>query len=233
MQQEEPHILEKRFRVSKRLPKHPSIDDNRRDSNHFHSAVIVSLLIMISTTFAFQKQEIEPAVFSEVETRIEIQDIPETEQVKTPPPPEAPAVPIESEDEELLDDITIDETDIDFMEFEELPPPPNVEESDEDEVPPFLPIQNQPKLIGGLAKIYEILKYPEMAIQAGIEGTVAIQLLITKEGVPTEFTILKSLHKVCDEAAVTALKQMRYKPATQREQPVPYRIVQTINFKLK
>ncbi len=229
---EDKHILENYFRIGRRAPKNPKIDDRKREPLFLQAAVSVTLVIAILFAFGFQKFESE-AVFTETtEVVLKVENIPETEQIKAPPPPAAPAVPIESEDEELLDDITIDETEIDFMAFEELPPPPNIEEVDAEEIPPFLPIENQPKLIGGLDELYKKLVYPEIAIKAGIEGTVVFRILISREGIPTEFEVVKSLHTLCDNAAMDALKTMRFIPAKQRDKPVPYRIMQPIRFKI-
>ncbi|MCP4725146.1 MAG: energy transducer TonB [bacterium] len=226
------HILENNFRIGKRAPKNPKIDDRKSDSLFLQVSVSLTLAITIIFAFGFQKFENDVIIKESTEVVLQIENIPETEQVKVPPPPAAPAVPVESENEELLDDITIDETDIDFMTFDELPPPPSIEEISAEEIPPFLPIENQPKLIGGLEELYKNLVYPELAVKAGIEGTVVFRILINKEGIPSEFEVVKSLHNLCDNAALVALKTMRFSPATQRDKPVPYRIMQPIRFKI-
>ncbi len=214
------------------MKKHPRVSLKFSSKKVLELCLVLSLAIHMLLFFAFKKFEAEAVFFSDVETTIEVQDIPETEQVKRPPPPSAPAVPIESEDEELLDDITIEETDIDFTTFEELPEPPQpiVEE---EEIPPFLPIENQPKMIGGEAALMKVLVYPEIALRAEIEGVVTIQYLVGKDGVPRDFIIAKSLNKACDDAAIAALQQMRFVPATQRDKPVAYRMSRPIRFLIK
>ncbi len=102
-----------------------------------------------------------------------------------------------------------------------------------EEIPPFLPLENQPKMIGGDAAILRHLKYPEVALKAQIEGQVVIQFVVSKEGVATQFKVIKSLNKACDEAAIEALNKVRFTPAKQREKPVPYRISYPIRFVLK
>ncbi len=215
------------------MKKNPKISLKFKSKKVLELCVALSILIHTVVFLAFKKFEPEVVVLSKQEMSMEVQDIPETEQSKKPPPPSTPSVPVESEDEELLDDITIEDTmDIDFTTFEEVaaPKPPTVEE---EEIPPFLPLEDQPKIIGGDAAILKHLKYPEIALKAQIEGQVVIQFVVSKEGVPGQFNIIKTLNKACDEAAIEALKKVRFTPAKQRDKPVPYRMSYPIRFVLK
>jgi len=197
------------------------------------ACLVFALIIHVAIFYAFKKFEAEEVFVEGVETILEIENIPETEQVKKPPPPSAPSVPVESEDEELLDDITIEETEFEtFFDFDEPPPPPP--KIEEEEIPPFLPFEDQPKIIGGMAALQKLVKYPEIAKKAGIEGLVLIQVLVDKEGVPVEFNVIKSLgNNGCDEAAIDAIKQVRFIPAKQRDRTVPFRMNIPIRFQLK
>ena len=167
----------------------------------------------------------------ELDQILEIEDIPETEQLKKPPPPAAPSVPIESEDEDLMEDITIEDTEIlDFSNFDVPPPPPPIEE---EEIPDFLPLENQPKPIGGIGAIQKLIKYPEIAIKAGIQGQVVIHVLVNEEGIPVETRVLKSLgNSGCDEAAIDAILKTRFTPASQRNRPVKFWMSIPIKFQL-
>jgi protein TonB len=140
-------------------------------------------------------------------------------------------VPIASEDEDIMDDVTIEDTD--FFEFDDdmAPPPPPPPE--EEEIPPFLPLEDQPKIIGGLDALYKHLKYPEIARKAGIEGTVIISALIGKTGQVEQIRVDKSLgNNGCDEAAINAVKQVKFTPAKQRGRPVKFWYSFPIKFKL-
>ena len=136
--------------------------------------MVLSLLMHIGLFLSFKNFEGDDIVIDDVKRVIEVEDIPETEQIKRPPPPAAPALPVESEDEELLDDITIDETDlVNFTQFTAPPPPaPAAEE----EIPDFLPLEDQPQIIGGLAAIQKRVVYPSLAKKAGVEGLVQIKV---------------------------------------------------------
>lgn len=58
--------------------------------------------------------------------------------------------------------------------------------------------------------------YPEECREAGVEGTVVLELLISKkEGIPKVIRILRGLDELCeglDAAAVKAVEQWRFKP---------------------
>ena len=63
--------------------------------------------------------------------------------------------------------------------------------------------------------------YPEIAQEAGIEGTVYVQFFINEKGIVTEAWIQKGLPNTgLDEAALAAVKRSKWKPAQQRDKKV-------------
>ncbi|MFC1725438.1 TonB family protein [candidate division KSB1 bacterium] len=103
-----------------------------------------------------------------------------------------------------------------------------------DGIPVFLPLQDQPKLVGGMKSIYKILVYPEIAQKSKSEGAVTVRVLVGTDGNPQMATVAKSSGNLSlDEAAVKACWEgARYKPARQRGKPVKFWITHRINFKL-
>lgn len=58
--------------------------------------------------------------------------------------------------------------------------------------------------------------------------------LIDKNGIVQETKVFKTLgNNGCDEAAIKAINSVKWKPAYQRDKPVPAWISIPINFKLK
>jgi len=155
---------------------------------------------------------------------IEQIDIPQTQQIERPPPPARPSIPIESEDEDLADDLTIEETDLsDFEAWDAPPPPPSGPQVK------FIPYDDPPVPLTPIKP-----KYPEIAQEAGIEGTVFIQAFIDKKGRVIETTIIKGIPNTgLDEAAIEAIRKTRFRPAKQRERAVGVWISIPVNFKLK
>ena len=155
---------------------------------------------------------------------IEQIDIPQTQQIERPPPPARPSIPIESEDEDLADDLTIEETDLSAFEAWDAPPPPPSGPQVK-----FIPYDDPPVPLTPIKP-----KYPEIAQEAGIEGTVFIQAFIDKKGRVIETTIIKGIPNTgLDEAAIEAIRKTRFRPAKQRERAVGVWISIPVNFKLK
>ena len=57
------------------------------------------------------------------------------------------------------------------------------------------------------------IPYPEEARRAGIEGTVTLSITIDNEGKAVAAKVLKGAGYGLDEAALTAIKRFRFKPA--------------------
>jgi len=182
----------------------------------------VSLLIF---TFLIYPRYLGILDLEDVELQeILIENIPQTQQIERPPPPARPSVPVESEDEDIADDLTIEETDLDNFEAWDAPPPPP-----EGPRVKFIPYDDPPQPLSEIRPVY-----PEIAQEAGIEGTVVVQVFIDKKGRVQDTVILKGIPNTgLDEAAISAIRKTRFRPARQRERPVGVWISIPVNFKLK
>jgi TonB family protein len=107
------------------------------------------------------------------------------------------------------------------------PPPPD------DTGYVFVPYDTPPEPVGGFKAIQENLVYPELAVKAGIEGRVTVNTQIDKNGRVTQTKVIQSLGpNGCDEAAVAAIRAVKWQPAMNRDQPVKVWISVPIDFKL-
>lgn len=164
---------------------------------------------------------------SAIDQVVETFDIPPTQQFITPPPPSRPTIPVESLDEDLAEDITIDPTDLDDFDWEAPPPPPSARSIK------FVPYEVAPVPIGGFSAILKHLEYPRIAHEAGIEGRVVVQAHIDKKGRVIETIILVGVPGTgMNEAAEKAIKLTRFSPAMQRDKPVAVWLSIPIGFKL-
>jgi protein TonB len=171
-------------------------------------------------------QRFENNIQIETESQIIIEniEIPETQQFDTPPPPARPSVPVESEDEDLADDLTIEETDLDNFDAWDAPPPPPSGPQVK-----FIPYDDPPRPLFPIKPVY-----PDIAQEAGIEGQVLVQCFIDEKGRVKETIILKGIPNTgLNEAAEEALRKTRFRPAKQRERAVGVWITIPINFKLQ
>ena len=89
-----------------------------------------------------------------------------------------------------------------------------------------------PEPIGGLNAIQKKIIYPETARRSGIEGKVYVQTFIDEKGDVVKTKIIKGIGDGCDEAAVNAVKNTKFKPAKQRDKLVKAQVVVPILFKL-
>jgi protein TonB len=162
---------------------------------------------------------------------IQVEEMPQTQQQKQEQAPSRPTVPIASEDEDLPEDETIEFTGFDVSD-EAAPPPPPSEAEDEEIV--FVPYDEPPAPIGGFAAIQKKLEYPEIARKAGVEGRVLIYAQVDEQGDVQKTRVIQSLGpNGCDEAAITAIKAVKWKPAKQRDRAVKVWIAVPVDFKLR
>jgi len=196
--------------------------------------LVFTLLAMILLFALIPKPGEGDRVQKEIRIEIDTLDIPVIEQqMEAAKPPSRPSIPIEVENDDLLDDVTIDmNTDISSYEAWDAPPPPP-EEDDGPRVR-FIPYDEAPDPIGGFAAIQRNVVYPEIAQEAGIEGTIVVQAFVNEFGKVTECIILKGVPNTgLDEAAITAIKKTKFKPAKQRDRNVGVYISIPVIFKLQ
>ncbi len=183
-------------------------------------ASIISLTVLSILFLGWKRMETSEPVLKKAAISIDVyQDIPQTFQQNRAPAPSRPTVPIASEDEAIPEDETIEFTDIDFEEVPPPPPPPQ-EEIDES-IPVFVPFDEPPTPIGGIAAIQQNLVYPEVARLAGVQGTVLLHLQIDEKGIVKNVRVINSLGLAdMDQAAINAVRAVKWKPARQRDLPI-------------
>ena len=76
-------------------------------------------------------------------------------------------------------------------------------------------------------------QYTEIARKARIQGVVIVEAIIDKTGMVRNVRVLKPLPMGLDQAAVEAIRQWRFKPATLRGVPVDVYYNLTVNFRLQ
>jgi len=181
-------------------------------------AIIAALALVLLLFLAYPSVKVESYEGIKKQELIQVEIIPETHQDKPIPPPKRPAVPIVSRD--APPGATITPTVFDSI----IPPPPPPP------APPdtFVAYDTEPKII----KLFKPV-YPEIARRAGIEGIVFLNIQIDEKGNVINAKVLKGLGAGCDEAAIAAAFQCKFKPAMQRDKPVKVWISYSVRFRLK
>lgn len=207
----------------KLLYKNPKADLRNKYPRWQEIGIVVALGLLTLLFYAFKDFEAPYKLDQDLDISIENIEIPQTEQLQRPPPPARPAIPIESEDEDIPDDLTIEETEVDFSEtVEELPPP-----EEEEPIVPFFALSEKPEVVKQARP-----DYPELARKAGIEGRVTVKVLIGTKGDVEKVEVVKG-HPMLNDSAVEAAKQWKFKPGKQRDRVVKVWMNIPIDFKLK
>jgi protein TonB len=145
-----------------------------------------------------------------------------------PPPPQevsAPVVAIEAAegDEDASDASAFAPTSYNNIDEVPMPPPPSTDQAQE-----FYAFDEAPVLIKFVSP-----KYPDLARQAGIEGTVLLNVLVGDDGKVMQVSVIQSdVTPAMEKAAQEAAKQFLFKPAKQRTMAVKARMAIPIRFKL-
>nr|BCX00948.1 MAG: hypothetical protein KatS3mg041_0994 [Bacteroidota bacterium] len=176
---------------------------------------------------------------------VSIEQVEQTLQPERPPAPPVPLVPVSVPDDKLLDEEEVqimsselrvgEATAVDRLSPPEAaPPPPPVESSSRAEEPEvFVVVEEPPEIIGGVERLQQLIRYPELARKAGIEGLVIVEVLVDPEGRPHNPQIIKRAGGGLDEAAVEAVMQLTFKPGRQRGKPVWVRFAIPVRFRLR
>jgi len=184
---------------------------------------VVTAVLLHGAAFAVWPEYI-PNVYRLRDEKLPV--IVELPRISIPPPPapvQPPSVPLEADMDDLVDEEeTIAPTDFDPG---NVPPiaPPEVGEVEE-----FLPFDTRP-----VALYVEVPAYPDLARRADLEGLVIVRVKIDERGRVVRARVVESTADVFEPAALEAAFKCRFKPARQRDIPVPCSIVIPFRFTLR
>jgi protein TonB len=100
------------------------------------------------------------------------------------------------------------------------------------------PEAEKPYRVGGSVSrpriVYSVNpEYTQKALDAHREGDVYLQLVVTRDGMPSEIhEILQPVGFGLDEKAVEAVQQWRFEPGKKGDQPVPVLWQVSVSFRL-
>lgn len=193
---------------------------------------------------SYEKTDIEE--FQRVEVAVEEEMVEITQQNQNTPPPPPPPAQVDITQLNIVDDDVEVSVDIDFSSevtestvIEEWTPPvQTIEEEEVVEEEIFIIVETQPEYPGGDAArmkfLQENLKYPQMAKESGIQGTVYATFVVEKDGRITDVKILRGIGGGCDEEAIRVIKMMpKWKPGQQRGKGVRVQFNLPIKFTLQ
>ncbi len=227
------------------IKKSPKADLEGKRSTWLLVGYVVVLAVLF-VSFEWSQRDVEVATDTGiVEQAFEEEIIPITQQieeVKAPPPPEAPSVA------EILtivdDDADIQETAIASTEFSETEAievkhvEVVLEEEEPEEETIFQVVEVMPEFPGGMAACLKYLsqniKYPVMAQENGIQGRVIVQFVVNSDGSIVDPMVVRSVDPSLDREALRVIQSMpKWKPGQQRGKAVRVRYTVPVTFKLQ
>jgi protein TonB len=202
------------------MPAVANVEFKNRYRKYFDLALLASLALHL-IAFAFMpKIEINP--YNTDSEELEVIEIPP--EIDIPPPPKAierPKIPIESLDEDVEEEETIEDTTFNPDDMLDAPPPPPPSSGD------FYVFDKAPK-----PKRMVKPDYPKMARTAEIEGVVVLKVTIDEFGRVIRAVVLQSESSVFDQAAIDAMMQWSFTPAEQSGHPVKATVTIPLRFSL-
>ncbi len=89
-----------------------------------------------------------------------------------------------------------------------------------------------PEMVGGSRAFYDVLRYPQSAMQDGATGTVTLGFYVNEYGIIENLEVVRSDRSDFSRAAIRAKEQMLYIPSVTNGKRVGVNHTFTVHFRL-
>lgn len=227
------------------IKKTPKADLENRRTLFTEIGLVVALLVVWGA-FSYSTKEKAVASLGEDTQVVEVEDMVPITQETPPPPPEAPKIPVLSDQIDIVeDDIKVDDNflsleddanlGVEIMDYvEEVK-----EEVVEEEAIPFQLVEEKPSFNGGDANefskwVNSKLQYPEIAKENGVQGRVTLQFTVNPDGSVSNVKVLRGVDSSLDKEAVRVVSMSpKWKPGKQRDRAVKVTYTFPVIFQLR
>ena len=227
------------------VKKTPKADLENRRTLYTEIGLVVALLVVWGA-FSYSTKEKAVASLGEDTQVVEVEDMVPIAQETPPPPPEAPKIPVLSDQIDIVeDDIKVDDNfmsleddanlGVEIMDYvEEVK-----EEVVEEEAIPFQLVEEKPSFNGGDANefskwVNSKLQYPEIAKENGVQGRVTLQFTVNPDGSVSNVKVLRGVDSSLDKEAVRVVSMSpKWKPGKQRDRAVKVTYTFPVIFQLR
>ena len=107
---------------------------------------------------------------------------------------------------------------------------PPMEDQDSDV---YTVVDQMPEIVGGMEEIYKNIRYPREAINREIEGRVYLQFIVSEQGDIEEPEVLRDIGGGCGDAAIAALKRVKFEPGIHNGSAVKVLYTLPVAFRLE
>ena len=227
------------------IKKTPKADLENRRTLYTEIGLVVALLVVWGA-FSYSTKEKAVASLGEDTQVVEVEDMVPITQETPPPPPEAPKIPVLSDQIDIVeDDIKVDDNfmsleddanlGVEIMDYvEEVK-----EEVVEEEAIPFQLVEEKPSFNGGDANefskwVNSKLQYPEIAKENGVQGRVTLQFTVNPDGSVSNVKVLRGVDSSLYKEAVRVVSMSpKWKPGKQRDRAVKVTYTFPVIFQLR
>lgn len=225
------------------IKKSPKADLKNKRGLLLEIGLVVSLLLVIGAfSYTPEEKRIEKVDLQAPIVEEQIVEITRQDQK----PPETPRKVEVKVIADLLQVVTNDTkitTEVDFTEFDEdvdvVQTVGVVEEEVVEEDQPFLIAETMPSFQGGdlntfRAWVQQNVRFPQIALENGIQGRVVLSFVIEKDGRLTNIQVLQTPDRSLSEEAVRVLsKSPKWTPGKQRNQVVRVKYTLPVDFRVQ
>ena len=208
---------------------------------------LVAALLVTWGAFEYSSKDAQVAVLEDTTQIDDVEEIVALQQETPPPPPEAPNIPVLSDQIDIVDDeIKVDDlfvsleddanTGVEIMDYREEEV--QAEEVEEEAIP-FQLVEEKPSFNGGDANefskwVNSKLVYPEIAKENGVQGRVTLQFTVEADGRVTNVKVLRGVDDSLDKEAVRVVSSSpKWKPGKQRDRAVKVTYTFPVIFQLR
>jgi periplasmic protein TonB len=207
----------------------PTYTDWKDQANsQFSKAVALSITILLFAMMVTPKIEVRKQVFKT--QQMELVDIPMEEREKIEPPETEVEIdiPLVISDELGTEEVDMAAYESAISQIGNLNITTSSSLSQVDETPVnFVPYDEPPVVIGSISPVY-----PEFAKRNRVQGTVVLEVEVLKDGSVRNIFVKRSVAGGLDDAAIEAVRKVRFQPGRSSGQPVDVLLIIPVEFSL-
>ena len=224
------------------IKKTPKADLQNKRTLLLEIGLVVSLaLVIVAFWYTPKEHKIEKLDLQTAIVEEEITEITRQDQ-KPPETPKKVEVKVIADLLQVVTNDTKITTEVDFAEFDDntdFIQTVEVKEEVVEEDQPFLIAETMPSFQGGdlntfRAWVQQNVRFPQIALENGIQGRVVLSFVIEKDGRLTNIQVLQTPDRSLSEEAVRVLsKSPKWSPGKQRNQVVRVKYTLPVDFRVQ
>ena len=224
------------------IKKSPKADLQNKRGLLLEIGLAVSLaLVIVAFAYTPKEHRVEKVDLNYGPVEVEMNEITRNDQ-KPPEPPKKVEVKVITDLLQVVTNDTKITTDVEFADFDEDTEVIQTVEIKEEEViddQPFLVAETMPSFQGGDLNpfrnwVQQNVKFPQIALENGIQGRVVLSFVIEKDGRLTNIQVLQTPDRSLSEEAIRVLnKSPKWSPGKQRNQVVRVKYTLPVDFRVQ